>query len=275
MSTPAASPWEHLQSVLDKTYNRKVKEEFKDIADEISENDDSIQTGRASLKAACLMKDSDSAPIVACRMMLFYMTLRGAVDLHPPIYGIPCDAYQMDVVYKPQIKLFFREDLDDVEESYTPVKAEYTFRLFNETSQTLTPSEALNYAHKIKNEFATGRGYIFKKGRIKLSYRRPDQGYSLVLTAYSDSEGKELLEKILSIQNHRIDNDYLTISKRESNPPIVPPSEHIYGQSRRLPRKRPVANVRFQWAELHVWGLPKPVVLVDRSGRKPNPLVEV
>jgi hypothetical protein len=40
-----------------------------------------------------------------------------------------------------------------------------------------------------------------------------------------------------------------------------------------LPRRRPIAEVRFQFASLKLAGLPKPVIVFDRSGRHPDALV--
>jgi hypothetical protein len=48
--------------------------------------------------------------------------------------------------------------------------------------------------------------------------------------------------------------------------PTIPGQDFIYGKTRRRPRRRPIADVRFQCALLHVHGLPNPIVLYDRSG---------
>ncbi|NJO78820.1 MAG: hypothetical protein HC827_10020 [Cyanobacteria bacterium RM1_2_2] len=260
------SEWEHLQSVLMQVHNRIVRDEFNDA------DDDDISTPRSSLKTACLLKDNDSILQTLLRYWLFYVDLRKAQDLQTPIYGIPIDGYQSEVAYKPQVKLFFKEDLDDIEPGYAPIRAEITFRLYDERYDTFSPSEAQSLATRIRSEFASGGGYRWHKGRLKVSYRRPEQGYQLIITAFSESEAREVIGKVIGLQGHSVDPDYLTISNRASNPPTVPPMEVIYGKNRRLPRKRPVGWVRFQYAELHLWGLPQPITLVDRTGYRANPL---
>lgn len=259
--------WEHLQSVIMQVHNRIVRDEFNDA------DDDNISTPRSSLKTACLLKDSDSILMTLIRYWLFYVDIRKAMDLQTPVYGMPIDSFQSDFTYKPQVKLYFKEDLEDVESGYAPITAEVSFRLYDERYDTFTPSEAQALANRIRSEFSGGGGYRWRKGRIKVSYRRPEQGYQMIITASSDSEAREVIGKVLSLQGHSVDPDYLSISNRASAPPTVPPMEVIYGKSRRLPRKRPVGYVRFQYAELHLWGVPQAITLVDRTGYRPNPLL--
>lgn len=265
------SAFEHLQSVFSQAFNRKIREEFSDLTDDDLE----ISTSRGSLKTACMIQDNDSADMMLLRAMFYFFVVRSGEDLNPPIYGIPVDLFQSEVKFKPQIKLYFREDLDEVETGYQPVKSELTFRLASHNYDTISPTEANSLARKIATELGSGSGYRWHKGRLKVSYRKPEHGYQMVVTAYSESEARDVINKCLDIQNRSIDESCLTVSTKAQNPPTIPPNEFIYGKTRRLPRERPVAWVRFQWAELHVWGLPKPVVLVDRSGRKPNPLVAI
>ena len=264
------SPWEHLQTVLMQSYNRVVRDEFNDVGD-----DDDITIPRGSLRVACTIRDDDSIPQSFMRMMLFYFVLRKAQDLQTPVYGIPTDTYQQSVKFRPQVKLFFREDLDDVETGYKPIEAEISFRLVNELSGTINQTEALRLARILQTEFTTSNGFRWQKGRLKVSYKKPEQGYSMVISAYSEAEGIRVIRKVLDIQNHAFDDDCLTVSHLGDNPPIVPPTEFIYGQSRRLPRRRPVGWVRFQYAELHLWGMQNAIILVDRTGFKRTALIHV
>lgn len=261
---------EHLQSVLMQVHNRIVKKEFSDITD-----DDDISTPRSSLKRACLLRDDDSLLMLLSRYALFYFDLRKASDLQAPLYTIPVDSYQQSVKFLPQVVLYFKEDLSDIEEGYSPIDAEISFRLMSETSETYSETKARTLANKIKTEFAAANGYRWKKGRVKLSYRAPDEGYHLSINSFSEVEGKQVINKILDIQSDVLDGDKLIISQLESTPAIVPPTRLIYGKSRRLPRKRPVGFVRFIYAELHLWGIPNAITLVDLSGRRKAPLVTV
>ena len=263
------SEWEHLQSVIMQVHNRIVRDEFNDA------DDDDISTPRASLKTACLLKDSDSILQTLIRYWLFYVDIRKASDLQLPIYAIPTDRYQQQVKFAPQITLYFKEDLEDVETGYSPIDAEISFRLQNERFDTVSQSELNTLATKIRSEFATGTGYYWRKGRVKINYRDPGKGYLLSLNAVSESEGRTVIGKVLDIQGDTIDPSLLTFRSLAVAPPTVPPTESILGKSRRLPRRMPVGNVRFIWAECHLWGIPEPVTLVDRSGRRRKALQAV
>lgn len=265
------SNWEHLQSVLIQTQNRRVRNEFSDID---NDNADDITTPRSSLRSACLLRDSDSAIMTILRLVLYYIVLEGAQALHPPLYTMPVDRYQQRVTFRPQVTLFFKEDLADVEEGYAPITAELSFRL-RSSDDNITPAEAQVLANKIRNEFATGTGYRWRKGRILLSYSDVEKGYLLNVYAASESEGREVIRKIMSIQGDTLEEENLKINQLASTPPTVPPMRLIYGKSRRLPRKRPVGWVRFVWAEMHVWGVQNAIVLVDRSGRRRSALIAV
>lgn len=261
------SPWEHFQSTLISVQNKRVREEFNDA------DDDDISTPRSSLKLACTLRDDDSAIQTLLRLWMFYILLRGASDLHPPIYTMPTDRYQQDVKFAPQVTLYFREDLDDVEEGYKPIDSEISFRVKNESYQTFSPADAQSLANRINLEFGVGDGYRWHKGRTKLSYRDKENGYQFSVNAYSESEGRAVISKVLSLQSDTLSGDKLTVSELGATPATLPPTESIYGKARRLPRRRPVGYVRFRYAECHVWGLNKAIILVDATGRRPGALV--
>jgi hypothetical protein len=260
------NPFEHLQNVFRMVYNRQVRAEFRDLGGD--DWDDDISTPRGSLRVACTMTDNDNLGMMFMRVWLFYVMLRKAQDFHPAIYGIPTPSYQEARRFKPQIQLYFQEDYGDIEPGYAPVTAEISFRLMNETHETLVESEARVLANKIETLFASGSGYTWQKGKVQCTYTDQQRGYALRLLARNKAEGRRVIEQILDIQNHTPDWKKMNVSENEdatSAYPTIPDRELIFGKSRRLPRQRPIATVRFQYALLHVWGMPHPVVLVDRS----------
>jgi hypothetical protein len=265
------SAWEHLQSVILASYNKEVRHEFSDVGDDDWAPD--ITTPRASLRVACTSHDNDSILQTFMRMMLFYFVLRKASDLQAPIYGIPTEAYQQSVKFLPQVKLYFVEDASDVERGYAPIDAEITFRIPNETSESMTEAKARTIANKINSVFGVSNGYRWKKGRLKASYKDSHNGYNMIISAFSESEAREVLHKVLEIQNDTLNDAHLTISTLQQNPPTIPATERIYGESRRLPRRRPIGYVRFRYAELHLWAMPNAITLVDLSRRRLRPLV--
>ena len=260
------SPVKHFNSVLLTSYNRIVRDHFKDLdSDELDEN---ISTPRTSLREACLVNDGDSSILINNRMMLFYFVLRAASDLQAPLYGIPVGNYDEVRKYKPQVTLYFKEDSEDVEAGYAPLRTEISFRLMDETETTITNSKLLIIANKIKAEFGINNGYRFHRGKTLCSYFDAEKGYQLRIMAYSVTEAKEVIGKVLDIQNHTPDWEKLTTNENDSPSvayPTLPPLKNILGKSQRMPRRRPVGYVRFQRASCLVWGLAKPIGLYDRT----------
>jgi hypothetical protein len=262
------SEWEHLQNQILRIHNKQVRDYFSDIT-----VDDDLATPRSSLRHACLMKDEDTSVMTQLRLWLFEVTAGHAKSLQPDIYGIPTDTFQDHVTFKPQIALHFYEDADEVEPGYQQIRSEIRFRLMGETSETVSEPQARTLATKINSLLGSAGGYRWHKGRIKCIYKEPSKGYNLTLHAFSESEGKRVIEQILDIQSHTPDWDNLVLSQLANTPPTIPPSKRIYGKIRKLPRTRPVGYVRFRRAELHLWGLPKPLILVDKTGRFRNAII--
>lgn len=269
------SEWEHLQNILLQTYNRVIRDEFNDVGDETWDED--ITTPRGSLRVACTLKDSDSAIATILRMMLFYFVLGQASALQTPVYGIPIPSFQEARQFKPQIQLYFQEPEADVDLGYRPVTGNITFRLMNETSTSITHAETVSLANKIKQEFGTGTGYVWKKGKVMVSYTDRAHGYQLQLLCRSKTEGRELIQRVLSIQNHTPDWKFMNVSENEEATqryPTVPGTQTILGKTQKKPRARPIADVRFRFAALHIWGLVNPVVLLDKDNFKGRTVID-
>ena len=268
--------WEHFQSVLIRTQNRIVREEFNDVGADDWVPD--ISTSRGSLRVACTLKDNDTAVMTELRLFLYYYVLRKARDLVHPVYGSVIEGDGSRRKFKPQITLFFQEDFTDVELGYSPITGEISFRLMTETSQSLTESELRTYATKIKTLFTTGNGFVWQKGKEFCSYTDWEKGYQLQLLVRSKTEGRRIVEQVLDIQSHTPDWDKFNHQQNEapsSAYPTNPGNQSILGRSRKKARKRPIADVRFQYALIKLDGLPNPIPLVDRSGIFLNPLERV
>lgn len=267
------SPAEHLQDLSRRTINQEVREWFSELGDENWDPD--ITTPRGSLRVACTHQENDTIHITLLRTLLFYMVCKKAADLQTPVYGIPVGTYQELRKFKPQILLYFLEDPADVDEDFAPVTGEISFRIMSETEESLSMSEVNSLANRIRTNFAAGSGFKWRKGKVQASYTDPARGYGLRLFCRDETEARQVIDKVLNCQNHSPDWKYLNISKNEEPVnayPTLPDRKMLLGKTRRLPRKRPIADVRFQYALLHLWGMPNPVVLVDRSGRFSNPI---
>lgn len=259
-------PEEMLQSIIRKWQNRELREYFSDFG--VDDNwDPDLTTPRGQMARALRHEDEDPY-LVTLLKCWFFEHIRGQA-YRVPYYGIPVSSFQESRKFQPQIKLYFQEDLEDVEPGYPPVSGEIGFRLMGYTSDTLTPSAAETLANRVKLAFgAGGAGYVWKKGNDMATYTDWAKGYQLQLLVRSEAEALELVGKVLDIQNDTLSLAKLNYSENKAPTeafPTIPAREMIYGELRRLPRKRPVAAVRFQYALLHLHGIAAPIVLYDRS----------
>jgi hypothetical protein len=255
------SSWEHLQSTFMRVHNEMVRDEFRDITD-----DDDISVPRGSLKVACLMRDDDSAIMSLHRIWLLMGYLRRASDMHPHIYAIPVEDYQGKIEFRPQVILRFCQDLASVADNKIPVESRVSFRLMNETPESLTKPELERLGAAIGREFGAGGGYRFSRGKKKFIYLDRARGYDFRLHVTSETEAKEVIRKTMEIRGHIPDWDNLTSISSNKNYPENPGTKLILGKPRTKPRQRPTAIVRYQYAEMHVHGMNKSVILHDRTG---------
>lgn len=276
MPESMSGPSELLQSTMRKYLNREIREWFSDV--DLDQLD--INTPRGALVQSCRHDDDDSFLMTLGRTMLFDSLVRqrfqaallGGGD------GIGETSYRTDVrrANRPLLKLFFMEDLNDVAEDYAPVAGRISVRLMDHDESTITPEIARTYAQRVKSSFSAGNGFIWRKGKEMCSYSDWRKGYQLQLLVRTRAEGKRIVEQVLDLQNHTPDWEFFEHKVNDAPLvayPTIPGQDRIYGETRRPPRKRPIADVRFQYASLHISGLHSPVTLVDRTGVIPLPLV--
>lgn len=256
---------EHLQSVIRRWTNREIVDWFNDLGGEDWDAD--ISTSRGSLRVACTHQDADSLLTTSLRLALFDRVRSQKFQI--PMVGIPTGTVEEQRKYRPQVTMYFQEDLGDVDDGFAPVTGEISFRLMEFTSETITQANALAVANRIKTEFSNGGGYLWRKGKHMMTYIDKNKGYQLQLLVRNELEGRELITKVLNVKND-VPNWTKAQYKENLEPaaayPTNPGTGRIYGETRTLPRHRPIASVRFQFAVLHIWGLTHPKTLVDRSG---------
>jgi hypothetical protein len=257
---------EHLQDTLKKTMNRQVRDYFRDVGDDDWQPDTS--TPRASLRTACTHQEADTLDMTVLRCMTFYLVVG---QLQNSLY-IPSETGNMNpkVIRRsqPKITLHFKEDWNDVEPGYDRLAGEISFRLMNHTTTSITEAEARQYGQRIKTLFGANKGFVWRKGRIMASYSDWAKGYQLQLLVRDKAEGKRLVEQVLDINQHTPDWEFFETKENDQASeayPIVPPSETILGKRVRLPRRRPVSDVRFEFAILKLAGVLKQPCLYDRS----------
>jgi hypothetical protein len=263
------SPWEHLQDTLRKAVNTQIQREFSDV-----EVDNDLKSPRSSLKLACTHIDTDSAMMTIIRLILYYIVIKGYGI--PEIYSVPLSSVNEGLRYQPQIHLQFHESARFIREGESPVDSQIKFRLMNEKTATLTQADALRYAQKIKTLFGAGSGFTWARGKSMFTYSDGSKGYNMQLLVQTETEGKRIVTRVLEIQDHTPDWQYGNY-KQNLEPtqafPANPPNTTIMGKPIRKKRKRPVTTLNFRQAFLHVEGLPKPIVLYDKSGHYKKALV--
>ncbi len=271
MLPPEFNEQEHLQDTVRKWINREVRKYFSDVGGD--DWDPDIVSPRASLRVACTHRDTDSLIMTQLRWQLFERIRRQTFDM--PYFGIPVTSFNETRKFKPQIMLYFQEDLQDVEPGYSPVTGEVSFRLMNYDSSSITPTVAQTFANRIASNFGQGGGFVWRKGRVMCSYTDWSKGYQLQILARDETFARNLVTQVLDIQNDTPEWKRFNVNENQdesSRYPIVPPNERIYGEVRRTARERPLADVRFQFAVLNVHGLQNPIPLYDRSGVYPGAL---
>ena len=270
MSTPPPSPVEHLQSTLRRYYNREVRDWF----DDVDVDDLDINVPRQSMATACRHLDEDSMIVTISRQM-FFEDIRRRYSIAQT--GIGETTFKQSVRRRthPKITLYFLEDLNDVAEGYSPVDGQISVRLMEYDQGSITEPIARQFAVRIKSAFASGGGFVWKKGKTMCSYTDWEKGYQLQLLCRNETEGRRVTEQVLDIQNDS--PDWANFNTKENAEPTqayptIPDRDRAYGETRRQPRRRPIADVRFQTALMNVIGVPQPIILSDRSGIYPNPL---
>ena len=138
-----------------------------------------------------------------------------------------------------------------------------------ETTSSITQADLTNLANKVNAAFGQNKGYVWIKGRNLFSYVDKNNGHQFKVLATNQSDAVAIVQKLLSITSESYNPEFLKMSEAinpSSAYPTNPGNQVILGKTHRKPRKRPVANVRFVYASLKIHGLPKPIVLVDKSG---------
>lgn len=259
MSLPEEfSAWDHLREQLIAAHNMNVNRTFLGVPD----ND--ISTSMGGMKVACLLEEDDTVDMFLLRMYLYYFVFQG--NLPQPIYGIPVSDYDSEITYRPQIKLIFKEDWNAhllTSELY-PATAEISYRLMHETGATMTPAKAKTIALKIKELFSLEGGFTFEKGPQIVYYKDSHNGCEFRLLVVNEAEGVRVIERVLEVAGHSFDEHKVSVSQSRQSFPANPGLQEVYGREQRKPRRRPTTRVRFKRAELVIWGLRRPLVLVDR-----------
>lgn len=254
-----------LMRAKDIGFNAEVYRWFKNV--------DLESIRRTSLRDSLLIQAKESRTSAMFKVQYFRDFVQ-KVHHQPAIIGVPKEQFDVGIgfEYKPVVNLYFQQDKAAVPSGYAPVRAEISFRLMDETEETLTQAKLQTLARSIKTEFATGQGYTFNKGKYIAIYTDKVNGYYLQIYVLNEAEGESVVRKILSIRNHSYDQDKFRVTQPKRNSLNVTGNVTIAGETHKKLRWRPTATVRFQWASLITRTRPDPFYLVDRTLSRINPI---
>lgn len=253
------SPAQHLLEMLLGTHNRTVQQTFIGVPDA------DLEHPLGGMKLACLLTEDDTVDMILLRLVLFWFEFKG--NLPAPLYAIPTEDYQARISppYRPEVKLIFREDYSPflAENKFQRAKAEISWRLINETSASMNQNKAHTIALRIKEVFATGQGFIWERGTTQVTYRDLPHGIRFSLFASSQGEAIRVIGQVLEVAEISFNEELISVCKNNKTYPVVPATQEVYGKATKGIRRRPVTDVRFNRAELHIYGQRTPIKLVD------------
>jgi hypothetical protein len=157
-----------------------------------------------------------------------------------------------------------------------PHVGEISFRLMDVDPKTITETMLQNVTRKIIDLFAKPP-FQWHKGKEMSSYTCWEDGYQLQLLVRDYAEGRRVIEQVLDIRGKSPDWEYMNHEKN-SVPQIAyrdtPKHATILGKSVEQPVERPLVIVQFDYADIYIPGLRKPIILCDLSGKR-EPLVQI
>lgn len=262
------NPWEHFQNVLQGTYNRRVRGYFRADDDDLGD----IRAPAGSILRACLVVDDDSQLQALNRQLFFYFTVGAAKELLDPVVGTPLPEFRDGAKYRPTVTLYFEQDPDSVPSGGRAVLARCSFGIPNKTSTTLTTTELGQIARDIRQEFGSGGGYRWSKGKTLVTYKDDEGLFNSQIYALNESEAVGLIRKICSVVNQPYNDDFVTVHNPKRPNTGSSGNVTVLGRQRQKPRYRPIATVRFKYACVKIWPLPTPLYLVSTPWRHPNAL---
>ncbi len=189
------------------------------------------------------------------------------------LYTIPVTTFQDTYTFTPQIKLAFYQLRNETINNRPRVHGEICYRVIGETSETFTPANARVKAERIKNLFTQPELFVWQKGKEIVTYRDKNNGYDFKLYVKNEIEARKIITQVMAIENKIPNWNNLHISISRANYPEEVETHRVYGENHKKPRRRPLEDIKFRYAELHLWGRARPVCLVDTLGTREKPLV--
>ena len=277
-----------LQSAIRKTINRQVKQTLADQRDFVNGLEDWIDrqskgtngsrqmpqptNDRQKLAFLCLHFEGEPVVVTLAKMLFFSLYVKPNVP--DGFYGLPSGLFHDSVEFFPQIELLFRETVAQQVRAGRkyPVHSSINIR-WRVTEQDVaspgfeTAQETM--ARKIAAEF---KGYKLERGVVKASYYDKLKSYHLTYFTANEGSAKDFFKKVLSLQNDTFESANFTVAERRASF-TADQYKTVTGKRVKLPRKRPVADIKFYGSNLKIHGIIQPRCLVDAGCGGANPIV--
>ncbi len=169
----------------------------------------------------------------------------------------------------PKIKLYFFEDILDVEPGYRALKSELKITIMMpewKNISNISKNDIEKIAVAVKNIFY---GFVIKKGKLTCSYKNLEQGYDNWLYVRTRTEGSRVMAALVSVLGHTLDRKFVKFTETDDEVgayPIIPEEISAFGEKIKTSRRRPIAETKFTHATLYLPGLNEPLGLVDSAG---------
>ena len=256
---------EFFQSFCRRYINKTVRAYFSDISG-VDEDSLSVNSSRQATKKLLLHKDTDTLPLTLGRLLFWWLETKGLMDEY--IYGIPSTDFDIKHTYYPQVKLHFQESrYESSTNNRKPVRSEVSFRWRSEdfSTQNITA-----LATKVHADFARPI-FSFDRGKQCWTYWDDKKGYRFTVYVQSETEAKKIIEQTIRIQDDVEPDWSKNLRYHESRENFeVRETVRAMGETNRKPKKRPIGTVKYQYAELFIHGLKKPIILSDATSYRPQ-----
>lgn len=169
----------------------------------------------------------------------------------------------------PIIKLYFLEDILDVEPGYRALKSELKITIMKpewKNISNISKNDIEKIAIAVKNIFY---GFVIKKGKLTCSYKNLEQGYDTWTYVRTRAEGTRIMIALISVLGHTLDRKFLKFTETDDEVgayPIIPELITAFGEQFKTRRQRPIAETKFTYATIFLPGLTEPLGLVDSAG---------
>lgn len=169
----------------------------------------------------------------------------------------------------PKIKLYFFEDILDVEPGYRALKSELKITIMKpewKNISNISKNDIEQLAKAVKNIFY---GFVIKKGKLSCSYKNLEQGYHNWTYVRTRAEGTRVMTALVNILGHTLDRKFLKFTETDDEVgayPTIPGEIIAFGEKIKISRQRPIAEAKFTHATIYLPGLSEPLGLVDSAG---------